>query len=324
MIISNIDIIEYLEEVTGESITLSKMDMDHLNGLSLHLRKGYQLYKVQLLDRELILAVPQGGLPKSPKQAGKIITAISTQVNNPVALVLDHLPSYLRSRYVAQRIPFVVPGQQLFLPRLLIDLRSHKGYEQAERYHFRPGTQCMILYHLLVETIDGMLQEEIADRLGYSAMTISRAVKECRDKRIIQPGSTGIQFIEDKLELWQESKTFLRSPVRKIRYTDETEWIQPFMVSGNDALAHYTDMASEHSLSVAVSQSQYRDMENLHLDKIDHNHGTCRIEVWEYDPQLLSNNKYVDPLSLYLSIYNDNIDARTSKALDQLINYIHD
>jgi hypothetical protein len=54
--------------------------------------------------------------------------------------------------------------------------------------------------------------------------------------------------------------------------------------------------------------------------------GKFAIEVWKYEPKILSNefkinNNAVDPLSLYLSIKN-NYDERIEMAMEQLIEKI--
>lgn len=52
--------------------------------------------------------------------------------------------------------------------------------------------------------------------------------------------------------------------------------------------------------------------------------GKCqdKIEVWKYSPQMdLQQDEYVDKLSLYLSLVNEN-DPRVEKELETLINEI--
>ncbi len=321
MIISDIEMVKYLEQLTGEPAHLQPLEMDRLARLSLHLRKGYQLYQVKLVEQHMVLAQPKSEIELSPTRVRKVLKAFSTQVQKPVVLVLDQLPAYLRRRYVSQRIPFMIPGQQLFLPQLLIDLQSRGGTRAAERTYFRPATQCMLLYHLLIEPIQGMLQEEVASRLGYSAMTISRAVKECRDKKLISPGSTRIQFVHHNKDLWQHAKSYLRSPIKKVMYAEELEWMETYLRSGVQALAHYTEIAADGRLSIAMSHKQFQHLTDRQIET-DENFGRICIEIWHYNPKLLSSTHSVDPLSLYLSLDGAHLDPRTAKSLDQLLDHL--
>ena len=47
-------------------------------------------------------------------------------------------------------------------------------------------------------------------------------------------------------------------------------------------------------------------------------HGDYRIEIWKYNPALLSKGEQVDRLSLYLSL-KDSDDERVQKECDTLI-----
>lgn len=323
MIINRLNTKDYLEQLTGQSVDMRPIDIDLLQGLSLHLKKGYRLFKTQLLDKDLVLIMPNVMEPLKPTQAKKTLKVFSTKLNLPVVLVLDHLPTYLRNRYVSQRIPFLVPGHQLFLPQMLIDLQSFKDRETESRSYFRPATQCMIIYHLLRKSIQGLRQDEIADRLGYSAMTISRAVRECRDKGLILNGKSGVYFALHQIELWRECKSYLQSPITKTRYVDEVGKLSKFLISGFPALGHYTDLASDNNQMIALSQEQYKEMIKQDIS-INHRYGKIRVDVWEYDPFTITDTNFVDPLSLYLSLKDNGNDSRTSIALDQLIEYIND
>jgi hypothetical protein len=54
---------------------------------------------------------------------------------------------------------------------------------------------------------------------------------------------------------------------------------------------------------------------------INKEYGTNVVEVWRYDPRLLSKTETVDKLSLYLSL-KDNEDERVQIELENLMNEI--
>jgi len=317
--INKVDISSYIKRLTGQEIHLAELSKDRLNGLALYIRSGYELYEARLLEQDLFFAIPKGEGIMSPKQAKNTMNALSSRLHHPVVLVLPKLPSYLRIRYIDQRIPFLVPNQQLFLPQYLVDLRAEKAEKIEERVLVRPATQLMILYHLLVKSLDGMNQLQISNQLRYSKMTISRAVMECRDKGLIERGRGNIFFMSSKLELWQQSKVFMRSPIQKIKYVDDPAMLDEFLISDINALAHYTDLAAGDKLAVAISKSDYQVLRERFPDQIKEDIGRHAIEVWSYDPQLLTSGNFVDPLSLYLRINQEELDARTSISLDQLV-----
>ena len=66
-----------------------------------------------------------------------------------------------------------------------------------------------------------------------------------------------------------------------------------------------------------------RNRTDMHQSDIPINkeYGLFRIEIWKYDPKLLSHTGTVDKLSLYLSL-KDNDDERVQIELDNLLNDI--
>ncbi len=323
MIINTLSVISYLEKITGELPDLQSIPMEQVHGLSLHLRKSFQLYQLRFLSKELVLLLHSGARdPMSPTQAIKILHVFRNKLEREVVLVFDKLPAYLRSRYIAKKIPFMVPGLQLFIPQMLLDLNDIRETKQVERSYFRPATQCMILYHLLIENISGLSQAVIAERLGYSTMTISRAITECEDKGIVVKNS-GVEFKYESKQLWLQAKGYMQSPVNKIVFTEKLTNLNNNLKSGMTAMCHYTDLAADDKVTIALSLDQYKQLLKESIE-FDDGYGKLKLEVWNYDPTILSSNKYVDQLSLFLIINDEDIDARTTKALDKLVDQFYD
>ena len=68
----------------------------------------------------------------------------------PVVYVTTTLASYERKRLVQQKVPFIVPGNQLYLPELAIDLREYFRRRSVPPTNgFSPSTQAMLITALL-------------------------------------------------------------------------------------------------------------------------------------------------------------------------------
>ena len=117
MTINYLNIKLYLEKLTGKVPELKPIPMDQLNGLSLHLRKSYQLYRLRFLEKDLVLVHSHTLDPLSPTQALKVIKVFRTKMAQEVVLLSGKLPAYLRNRYIAQQVPFMaVSYTHLTLP----------------------------------------------------------------------------------------------------------------------------------------------------------------------------------------------------------------
>jgi hypothetical protein len=106
----------------------------------------------------------------------KQIARIQKTENLPVVIVLPTISRYRRDTFVEARIPFVVPGKQLYLPFLGAYMQERFDQE-VKQEKLQPATQVLFFYYLYRGERDVYMSGAVKD-LGYSAMTISRAAKQ--------------------------------------------------------------------------------------------------------------------------------------------------
>ncbi len=116
----------------------------------------------------------------------------STFVRSLIRIEVDRLcvaahslPTYVRKRLIEKGISFVVPGVQMYLPALGMDMRSRAVRQKPLTVdRFSPATQVVLIYWLLGR-IEGVVTPlELSKWLGYSAMTMSRAVDELEASKV--------------------------------------------------------------------------------------------------------------------------------------------
>src|SRR5260370_33579240 len=94
--------------------------------LPLFLRDRYQFFRAALCGRSLYFAIEKTQPRElSATKYGSEAELLKKRLSADVILIFDRLPSYIRNRFVKQGVPFIVPGTQMFLPMLMIDLRGH-------------------------------------------------------------------------------------------------------------------------------------------------------------------------------------------------------
>jgi hypothetical protein len=91
-------------------------------------------------------------------------------------------------------------------------------------------------------------------------------------------------------------------------------------LSGLSALARLTDLNADEIETVAISQDAWRQLKTDGvIEQVDDAYNAeTLVETWRYDPAALSNDRIVDPLSLYARYWNDP-NERVSMAADQLL-----
>jgi len=290
------------------------------------LQDAFEVRELKLLDRLILLAID-----RQPSKRG--LATVRSQVDKlrqlagmPVVYVTGALASYERKRLIEQNVPFMVPGNQLYLPDLGIDLREYfRQRPAAADTALSPATQAMLIVVLLRKPWRAEWQPaEVVTDLGYTAMTLSRAVKEITAAGIATMRTEGrarwLHMERTAAETWERAKPLLRSPIRR-RF-----WAQPILnwkpphvrLAGLSALARYSMLAEPQWPIYAIGPSQWKTATQAGIETLpEQMPGACEWELWHYNPALVPNSETVDPLSLTLSLQG-NTDERVQLALDEL------
>lgn len=314
----------YLAEVLGAPTSPAKIRP--VSGLPFHLKDSFDLVQLQLLGNTVMLAID-----KAPGTLAPAVIASRLQnVRAKAGLVLYAAPalSYdVRRRLIEHKVPFVVPGNQLYLPDLGIDLREHfrRRAEEASTAKLSPSTQAMLLRHLLDRMGDDAANTDwqvaaTARALGYTVMTGSRAANEVvalglgeieRRNRSIH-----IKFMaKTSRGIWEAAKAHIRTPIAR------THWLAalPPDLAANARLAGLTALSKQTLLS-DPEHAVYALHRDAWLQVADRpalprpEPGAVEIQVWSYSPALLERQPAVDPLSLIASL-RDDPDERVQSVL---------
>lgn len=278
------------------------------------------------MDRQILLAIhkrsDRPGLANVRGQMEKL----RQLTGMPVVYVTRALASYERKRLIEQKVPFLVPGNQLYLPELGIDLREYfRKPSLAAQTALSPATQAMLIAVLLRRPWRAEWQAaEVVGELGYTAMTLSRAVKELTAAGIatlrIKGRARWLHTERTAAEIWDRARPKLRSPVKRRVWVlpRPKSRLRPLRLAGLSALARYTMLSEPQWPIYAVSPTQWKTATQAGIETLPEPlPGACEWELWHYNPALIPESETVDPLSLTLSLQG-NQDERVQLALDEL------
>lgn len=303
--------IEYIRLLTGEELVLDALDVRSLH-LPLFMTAGYSYYVAQFYGIKTIFVYQHINTNRTPAQIAMQSEKIR-QTLKPcvVVFVFERLASYNVLRIIQKRVNFIIPGKQLFLPDLLIDLGKKSDSDDVEKTNTIPAAaQLLLLYHLQKENLNGKHGEDLVTILKISPAGITRAVKWlCINDIAKFEGKKykTLQILLNGKELWDKVCPLLDSPIMKVVHTDENV---DGIICGQNALAEYGMIVEANYQITALDKQQYQTIKT----KTDSRYGDNLVEIWKYDPRILSNNGFVDKLSLFLSMRNDS-DERTQKEL---------
>jgi len=263
----------------------------------------------------------------------------------PPVFVNERIQPNQRSRFIQLRLPFIVPGTQLYLPDLMVDLREHFSAQRANPVELlSPSAQHLFLMAMEQRAERFEKAQMLAKRLDYSAMTVGRAMDELEGvglARVVRNGKAKALLLGTENEavswrsLWEHALPHLRSPIRRVLSLDEcpANLLVPARLGGITALARYSMLNEPRVETWVISSEWYREhaaeFEGAEAPEADQ--GTENLEIWTYDPGLSGTQDgswirdsydkrggMADRLSLYLTL-RDSKDERVEQALEQMI-----
>ena len=316
------DVRRYLHEALGADVRIHQWS--GARKLPYYLQDAFELHELQMREKEILLASARKHRLPTPGSLRTQLDKLEQIAERPVVLVASALASYERKRLVQQKVPFIVPGNQLYLPDLGIDFREYFRQPQSAVTAFTPATQAVFIAALLRKEWQGEWQPaNVIAELGYTAMTLSRVIRELTAAGLVTADQDGrtrrLQITHPPAQAWEHAKPFLRSPVRR------NVWVAtaapagvPRPLAGLSALAFYSMLAEPPHAVYAVSAAQWKAAQQAGIQTLhEAQPAASQLQVWSYSPNLQKEGNAVDPLSLTLSL-QDEPDDRAQQALEEL------
>lgn len=312
------NITKYLEKLLGENMVFKPLDETATSCLPIYITGSYKLFSLKLLGKDIVLLYGIDGMMFTPIQIKKQKELVENKIGRIAVFAFDVVASYNLQRLIAQRINYIIPGKQLFIPDMLIDLKPLKGNNDNNKETIPAIAQCIVLYHLQIASLNNKTAQELAELFFVSYPNINRALRWLKEREfiVLNGGKTkSIYFNDSRNILWNSIKNDLVNPIERILYTDEV--LYDANVAGVNALAQYTMINNEPSETYAISKDEFKQL----FISTDKEFGTNRIEIWKYNPKHLSTNGIVDKISLFLTL-KDGDDERIQIELESMINDI--
>lgn len=241
--------------------------------------------------------------------------------------IFDALALRQRRRLIEAKIPFVCPGNQLYLPDLGLDLQEQVKTAPQKVTHLAPAAQVLVLacLHRKITPGEPFTGVSLGVTFGYTKMTMARALHELRQLQWVETEgnrqSSRHRFVVASQDLWAQARPRLRSPVTKRLYLEEWFPEEKFK-AGETALEELTLLGHSRRATWAVTPLQWKTLQHepsTHLiPEAAKANAHAEFELWRYDPALLATTPLVDSLSLVLSL-QDNTDERIQMAVDDVL-----
>lgn len=296
--------------------------------LPIFLSQRYRFYQTVIARSACLLMAALDSREATPDEIAKNVATVSKAFDGVVVLATEYMSATMRARLIAQGTAFVVPGNQLYIPQIALDLREHyRAAPLKAREKLSPIAQVVLFHHVLEPNGSFGTAAELARALPYTRMSIGRAFDELALRQLATIERKGrekvISYPRDRRMLIDMSKTLLRRPARGVHAVTFHDSWPPMFAAGETALAELTDLAPPRLPVFAIAAMNWQGFFKEH-EIADHHYdfeGEAIVETWHYDPAILGKRGVVDPLSLYAQFW-DSADERVARAVNELLERI--
>ena len=308
---------KYIKEITGIELSLKPVSKKELDKLPLYMRSNLKVGEIS--GKEIIFDFNS---ELTPDQCKKQFEIIEKNTSKHVVFVFNNLEAYNRKRLMQRQIGFIVPGRQMYIPKLFIDIKDYGSTERKKVEKLFPAAQCLLFYYILGKEIIGLNFKSIALKLNYGTMTITRVANVLANLnfcRIEGRKEKSLVFVNSRKQIWDEAQPLLTNPIDKEIYIDDKCESDFIYKAGINALAHYTEISEVSKKIYAVSYEMSKNLLNTgKIKPVKSRDAATTLQVWKYDPGILASGNIVDPLSLFVTL-KDNNNERVQGELHKLI-----
>ena len=311
---------ESVIKIVGIEVRLLPLAMKGFKGITIGSLVSFEFYKGNFRGEEYCFIRPREGMQYTPSHYAWHTQRISEAMKMPVVLIVDKTDYNFRMRLIYHGVYFVAAPRFVFMPGILANALSPSKKKRMEQ--LSPKGQFILLYWLQ-ETVlsQNVTISTFVGKWGFSYVSVTRALAElerygiCESRKEDDNSKTYI-LKKDKQTTWREYQRLLRNPVLKVVYSD-TPIEGTYRITNISALSHYSMLNPDRYDSIAVLDSDFRKAKWKNLtNEIE---GNYRIEVWCYEPAMFPDKRFVDKLSLVLSLQDDH-DPRVEGEVERVLN----
>ena len=313
----------YLRTIFGTQMMLEEYHA--YDSLPMYLTENYQLFKLQIDSDTYVVVKPKNAIQLNVNAIKKQLTQIQKFTSLPPVWVFENLRLSQRNALLRAGIAFVVPEKQLYIPHFVMNLTETESSIEEYGERFAVATQVVFSY-LLLQQIKETNAHQLSEQMPYSVATINRALKELCYRKLLQTVGNGTRkqyMIPSGREFWENGKQYLFNPVKSRRYVKVDFGHYGFPMSNDLALSHFSFLNSKNINYYASSVQDFKTIDKEKIlnkyDVFDHNYSI--VEIFRYDPKLLTQGNYIDVISLYAQ-FKDDKDERVQIEIENLVNEI--
>ena len=312
------EIARYLDGVFGGSAQITPIRSK--KGLPLLLTGNFDFCECSIQDACFLLMIDKNNLQLSPGEIAKQTSFAENLLGKMTVYATESMPAYRRNRLLEKKVQFIVPGKQLYLPRIGIILQEARNTRIREHERLSICAQEILLLFLNGYLDSPMPLAGLFDLLPYSHQTVFTALDELESLKLLIRESRGrskvIQFPKLSRTGLAKAESLLENPVKKTVGIKSAETIADAACdAGTTLLAQRTILAEPVQREMAVRLKDFNKAKR-NLTLVPLQDAPIALQVWVRSP-LLPGQHAIDNVSLRLTLKH-HPDERVKIALSEL------
>jgi len=309
----------YLEETLDVNVQISPTDLSAQ--LPYFYTEYYRFYNLVINGVDYLLCESRDVL--IAKQVRTQLSELESRIGKQTIYLSKEINPNLRRSLVENREAFIVPKSQIYLPKLgiVFNERFHTTLKTKDR--LSPAAQVILIRAILDREYHLVTASEYAKKFKFTVMSVLRAFTELQKYGLVSREKhwreKPFKWLYRGRELWEKALPILINPVRRSIWISSDAPL-PYCLAGISALSKYSMINEDDFLTYATISSIAKN--NLEIVEISRDSrpadNVIQLQIWRYNPKLISSNDFVDPLSLYLSL-KENHDDRVQMSLESML-----
>ena len=312
------EITQYLNGVFGGNAQLTPIRSK--KGLPLLLTGNFDFCECSIQDARFVLMIDKNNLRLSPGEIAKQTSFAENLLDKMTVYSVEKMPAYRRNRLLEKKVQFIVPGKQLYMPRIGIILQEARSNQVREHERLSICGQEILLLFLNGYLDSPMPLAGLFDLLPCSRQTVFTALDELESFKLLIRENRGrskvIRFSELSRAGLAKAESLLENPVKKTVGIKSAGPIADVACdAGTTLLAQRTMLAEPVQREMAVRLKDFnRAKRNLAFVPLQD--APISLQVWVRAP-LLPGQREMDNISLRLTLKHHR-DERVKIALSEL------
>ncbi|MCL2663846.1 MAG: MarR family transcriptional regulator [Oscillospiraceae bacterium] len=309
---------DYIEKTLGEHVTRQKWQ--GVTNIPYYLHYAYNFEQATIGTQKCLILSPKGELD-TISAIKKNIRRIQKEWDYQILFEMEKLSRQRKETLIKEKIPFVVPGKQLYIPFMGVALQEKCDASKATDVEKLSPSSQVLLFLFIYGNNEPLYHSEVQKRLGFKPMRVTRAAAQLVDVGLLKTYTDNIRkVLTSELtpkELFEKAKPYLLNPVRRKIYIDKSDVQTDYFLAGESALSIRT-MLSYPQIDVYGTT---KAPSTKKIKQLVDNEAQCTLEVWRYNPTILSDENGADVLSLAISLGKIQ-DERVEMSIEEMLNNI--